>query len=100
MRFRRCTIMSVETEEANDGKISAWCKASSSRTGTLSPTNRSFMASSRWWGRGEMLTGQRDGRLVYAQRVVADRGEYSKAVMLAKYGQVPHSQQQSLGQMA
>lgn len=50
--------------------------------------------------RGEMLAGQRDGVLVYAQRADADRGAYSKPVILAKYGRVPHPERQSLCQMA
>lgn len=48
--------------------------------------------------RGEMLAGQRDGVLVYAQAADADRGEYSEAVILARYGRVPHPEQQSLCQ--
>jgi hypothetical protein len=50
--------------------------------------------------RGEMLAGQRDGVLVYAQCADADRGEYSEPVILAEYGRVPHPEQQSLCQMA
>jgi len=46
--------------------------------------------------RGEMLAGQRDGVLVYAQAADIDRGEYSEPVILARYGRVPHPEQQSL----
>ena len=46
--------------------------------------------------RGEMLAGQRDGVLVYAQAANIDRDEYSQPVILAKYGHVPHPEQQSL----
>ena len=48
--------------------------------------------------RGEMLAGLRDGVLVYAQAADADRGEYSETVILARYGRVPHPEQQSLCQ--
>jgi hypothetical protein len=46
--------------------------------------------------RGAMLAGKRDGVLVYAQAADADRGEYSEPVILAKYGRVPHPEEQSL----
>lgn len=46
--------------------------------------------------RGEMLAEQLAGVLVYAQAADADRGEYSEPVILAKYGQVPHPERQSL----
>jgi hypothetical protein len=46
--------------------------------------------------RGEMLAAQRDGVLVYAQAADLDRDEYSQPVILAKYGHVPHPEQQSL----
>jgi hypothetical protein len=49
--------------------------------------------------RGEMLAAQRDGVLVYAQAADLDRDEYSKPVILAKYGHVPHPEQQSLRQV-
>ena len=49
--------------------------------------------------RGEMLAGQRDGVLVYAQEADTDRGEYSEPIILTKYGLVPHPEQQSLCQM-
>lgn len=49
--------------------------------------------------RGEMLASQRDGVLVYAQAADVDRGEYSEPVILAKYGQVPSPEQQSLCRM-
>lgn len=49
--------------------------------------------------RGEMLAGQRDGVLVYAQTADIDRGEYSEPVILAKYGLVPNPDQQSLCRM-
>jgi len=48
--------------------------------------------------RGELLAGRRDGVLVYAQAADIDRGEYSEPVILAKYGQVPNPEQQSLCQ--
>jgi len=48
--------------------------------------------------RGEMLAEERDGVLVYAQAADTDRGEYSEPVILAKYGCVPHPEQQSLRQ--
>ncbi len=48
--------------------------------------------------RGELLAGRRDGVLVYAQAADIDRGEYSEPVILAKYGQVPNPEQQSLRQ--
>ncbi len=48
--------------------------------------------------RGELLAEQRDGVLVYAQAADIDRGEYSEPVILAKYGQVPNPEQQSLCQ--
>ena len=48
--------------------------------------------------RGEMLAGQCDGVLVYAQDADVDRGEYSAPVILAKYGQVPQPETQSLRQ--
>ncbi|KZC38997.1 hypothetical protein RHOFW510R12_21570, partial [Rhodanobacter sp. FW510-R12] len=44
--------------------------------------------------RGEMLAGQLDGVLVYAQAADVDRGEYSEPVILARYGWVPHPEQQ------
>ncbi|HZX72496.1 MAG TPA: hypothetical protein VFE77_16950 [Rhodanobacter sp.] len=46
--------------------------------------------------RGEALAGQCDGVLVYAQGADVDRGEYSIPVILAKYGNVPHPEAQSL----
>ena len=49
--------------------------------------------------RGKLLAGQREGVLVYAQAADMDRGEYSEPVILAKYGQVPNPEQQSLCQM-
>lgn len=48
--------------------------------------------------RGEMLAGQREGVLVYAQAADIDRGEYSEPIILARYGRVPHPEQQSLSQ--
>ena len=48
--------------------------------------------------RGEMLAGQLEGVLVYAQAANVDRGEYSQPVILAEYGHVPHPEQQSLRQ--
>ncbi len=48
--------------------------------------------------RGEMLAARRDGVVVYAQAADVDRGEYSEPVILAKYGRVPHAEQQSLRQ--
>ena len=48
--------------------------------------------------RGEALAGQCDGVLVYAQGADVDRGEYSAPVILAKYGEVPHPETQSLRQ--
>lgn len=39
---------------------------------------------------GEVLAGQCDGVLVYAQDADFDRGEYSTPVILARYGAVPH----------
>jgi hypothetical protein len=48
--------------------------------------------------RGEALAGQCDGVLVYAQGADADRDEYSAPVILAKYGDVPHPEAQSLRQ--
>jgi hypothetical protein len=49
--------------------------------------------------RGEVLAGQLDGVLVYAQAADIDRGEYSEPVILARYGRVPHPEQQSLCQV-
>ncbi|WP_426700901.1 hypothetical protein ACPPVV_16200 [Rhodanobacter sp. Col0626] len=46
--------------------------------------------------RGEMLADQCDGVLVYAQAADVDRGQYSEPVILAKYGEVPNPEQQSL----
>lgn len=48
--------------------------------------------------RAEALAGQCDGVLVYAQDADVDRGEYSAPVILAKYGDVPHPETQSLRQ--
>ncbi len=48
--------------------------------------------------RGEALAEHCDGVLVYAQGADADRGEYSTPVVLAKYGNVPHPERQSLRQ--
>ncbi|GAA0889979.1 hypothetical protein [Rhodanobacter soli] len=48
--------------------------------------------------RGEMLAEERDGVLVYAQAADTDCGEYSEPIILAKYGRVPHPEQQSLRQ--
>lgn len=47
--------------------------------------------------RGQLLADHSDGVLVYAQAADVDRGEYSEPVILAKYGRVPHPEQQSLG---
>lgn len=49
--------------------------------------------------RGELLAGQRYGVLVYAQAADVDRGEYSDPVILAKYGDVPRPEEQSLRQV-
>ena len=46
--------------------------------------------------RGEALADQCDGVLVYAQEADADRNEYSAPVVLAKYGDVPNPEAQSL----
>lgn len=46
--------------------------------------------------RGELLAGQLHGVLVYAQAADVDRGEYSEPVILAKYGDVPNPEAQSL----
>lgn len=48
--------------------------------------------------RGELLAGQREGVLVYAQAADIDRDEYSQPVILARYGHVPDPEQQSLRQ--
>lgn len=48
--------------------------------------------------RGEMLAAELHGVVVYAQQADVDRGEYSEPVILAKYGDVPHPEQQSLRQ--
>ncbi|MEO6925664.1 MAG: hypothetical protein ABI129_03265 [Rhodanobacter sp.] len=46
--------------------------------------------------RGEVLADQCDGVVVYAQGADADRNEYSAPVVLAKYGDVPNPEAQSL----
>lgn len=46
--------------------------------------------------RGRMLAGISEGVLIYAQAADVDRGEYSEPVILARYGHVPHPEQQSL----
>jgi hypothetical protein len=46
--------------------------------------------------RGEALAAEYGGVLVYAQDADVDRGEYSTPVILAKYGDVPHPEEQSL----
>ena len=48
--------------------------------------------------RGEALAGQCDGVLVYAQGADADHGEYSAPVILARYGDVPYPEAQTLSQ--
>lgn len=48
--------------------------------------------------RGEALAGRCDGVLVYAQDADVDRGEYSKPVVLATYGNVPYPEKQGLRQ--
>jgi len=47
--------------------------------------------------RGECLAADREGVLVYAQSADVDRGEYSRPVILASYGKVPHPEAEGLG---
>ena len=46
--------------------------------------------------RGAALADRCDGVIVYAQGADADRNEYSAPVVLAKYGDVPNPEAQSL----